>query len=113
MYEEVFDSESGQSPKTVAQKSCECPILEGIQGQVIKGSLIWCMTKLLTEEGVEPDGLKGFFQPKPYFDSMKLYILHLFLLYPIVFFCLFVCLLIFSFTLSMKVLMYCFPSACI
>jgi len=37
-------------------------------------SLVWWKMSLLMAGGLEPDDLSGPFQPKPFYDSMNLYI---------------------------------------
>jgi len=64
--------EGGETLEQVAQKSCECPLPEDVQGQ--DG---WCVVQPRLEGGVpahsrglELDDLKGPFQLKPFYDSM-------------------------------------------
>ena len=72
--EEILHFESGKTLRQVAQKSCGCPILRGVQGQVRWGSeqpgLVEDVPGLWQEdlELLDPEDP---FQSKSFYDSKK------------------------------------------
>jgi len=64
--------EGGEALAQVAQRSCGCPLLGRIQGQVGWSSEHPGLVEDVPAHGrgLEPDDLQGPFQPKPFYDSM-------------------------------------------
>jgi len=72
-----FSLRGGEALAQTAQRSCGCPIPGGVQGQVgwAPGTLSWCLISWLAtlqmKGGLELDDVRGPFQPKPFYFSMK------------------------------------------
>jgi len=65
--EEILPCEGGEALAQVAQRSCGCTLCGSIEGQVG-----WCFEHPgLVAGQLELGDLKGPFQPKPFYDSMK------------------------------------------
>ena len=76
---EFFHTEGGDTLEQVAQGGCGCPIPGGIQGQAGCGS---GQPGLLVGDPAHSRGLKfndhcGPFQPRPFYDSIKIFHVHI------------------------------------
>ena len=71
--EEILYCEGGETLEQVVQRGCECPFPGSIQGQAEWGceqpGLVGDVPAYIS--GLQLDDLKGPFQPKPFYGSMK------------------------------------------
>ena len=75
--EEVFPPEGGDALNRLPKEAVDAPSLEAFKARldVALGSLVWWLATLHIAGVLKLDDHCGPFQPRPFYDSMILYVL--------------------------------------